>query len=189
MIDCSICGWRHTVPCGRDDCPHDAATHFATIATALDNAVANGCMEELSKMSDENIAYDLARLDAGCERLPIEIIKAGVRAWRAPQPDDQQARIYEEISEVEHWIGGMPGQKAGVPRLRGLREAAAALLARVTELEQENADHKSMRLAHHMQDKRLGIAADHLGHFHNVRADAAEARAAAAEAQLAAHAV
>ena len=27
MIECSACGWRHTVPCGRDDCPHDADTH------------------------------------------------------------------------------------------------------------------------------------------------------------------
>lgn len=26
MIDCSVCGWRHTVPCGRDDCPHDPVT-------------------------------------------------------------------------------------------------------------------------------------------------------------------
>jgi rubredoxin len=84
-IDCSVCGWRHTVPCGRDDCPHDAATHYATIARALDNAVANGCMDQLSKMSAEDIAYDLARLEADCERLPIEIIKAGVEAWLHPQ--------------------------------------------------------------------------------------------------------
>lgn len=140
LVDCSVCGWRHIVPCGRDDCPHDAATHFATIATALDNAVKNGCIEELARMSDEDIAYDLARLEAGCERLPIEILKAGVRAWRSPQPDDLRSRIYEEISEVEHWISGMPGQKAGVPRLRGLRDAAAALLTRITELEQVEPD-------------------------------------------------
>lgn len=22
-IECSACGWRHTVPCGRDDCPYE----------------------------------------------------------------------------------------------------------------------------------------------------------------------
>lgn len=22
MIECSVCGWRHTVPCGRDECPY-----------------------------------------------------------------------------------------------------------------------------------------------------------------------
>lgn len=84
MIACSVCGWRHSVPCGRDDCPHDAATHYATIAKALDNALASGCAEELSKMSADDIAYDLLRLDAGCERLDPAIVKAGVRAWLHP---------------------------------------------------------------------------------------------------------
>lgn len=93
MIECSECGWRHIVPCGRDVCPYDAATHYATIAAALDNAVANGCMAELAKMSAEDIAYDLARHDAGCERLPIDVLKAGVRAWLSPQPDDRTARL------------------------------------------------------------------------------------------------
>jgi hypothetical protein len=36
--------------------------------------------------------------------------------------------LEEEISEVEQWIGGMPGQKAGVPRLRGLRLAVIQAL-------------------------------------------------------------
>lgn len=87
MMKCEACGWRHwhTVPCERDDCPHDAAV-YATIARALDNAVANGCAEELSKMSAEDIAYDLARLDSACERIDISILKAGVRAWLHPQP-------------------------------------------------------------------------------------------------------
>ncbi len=84
---CSACdSWRHTEnPCGQDNCPYDAATLYATIAEALDNAVKNGCMEELSKMSAEDIAYDLARHDANCERMPIEILKAGVAAWQHPQ--------------------------------------------------------------------------------------------------------
>ena len=99
MIDCSVCGWRHTVPCGRDDCPHDAATHYATITRALDNAVANGCMDELSKMSVEDIAYDLARLEAGCERLPIEIIKSGVDAWLHPQSGKDAA----DLANLPHW--------------------------------------------------------------------------------------
>lgn len=86
-IECSACGWRHTVPCGREDCPHDAASHYHWIATSLDNAVANGCMAELARMSDEDIAYDLARHDAYCERLSIPILTAGVRAWRLPQAE------------------------------------------------------------------------------------------------------
>ena len=49
-----------------------------------------------------------------------------------------------------------------------------ALQARVRELEQQCEDHLSMRLAHHMQDVRLGIKADVHGHFHNERAEAAE---------------
>jgi len=90
------------VPCGRDDCPYDSATHYAAIAVALDNAVSNGCMEELSKMSDEDIAYDLARQNSGCERLPMEILKAGVRAWRSPQPDDRTERLAEIRKALKH---------------------------------------------------------------------------------------
>ena len=98
-IECSVCGWRHTVPCGRDDCPHDAATHYHYIATALDNAVANGFSEQLSRMSPEDIAYDLARLDAGCERLDIGIIVAGVRAWLHPQ----SGRDAADLASLPHW--------------------------------------------------------------------------------------
>jgi hypothetical protein len=98
-IECSACGWRHTVPCGRDDCPHDAATHYHYIATVLDNAVANGCMEQLARMSDEDIAYDLAQHDAYCgEHLGIPILVAGVRAWRLPQTE----RIYLGLT-VAQW--------------------------------------------------------------------------------------
>jgi hypothetical protein len=98
-IECSQCGWRHTVPCGRDDCPHDAATHYHYIATALDNAVANGCLEQLARMSDEDIAYDLARLDAYCERIDIPNLVAGVRAWREPQSGRDQA----DLANLPHW--------------------------------------------------------------------------------------
>lgn len=99
MIECSVCGWRHIVPCGREDCPFDAATHYHKIATALNNAVANGCIEELSKMSDEDIAYDLAQHDAGCERLDISILTAGVRAWREPQ----SGRDAKDLARLPHW--------------------------------------------------------------------------------------
>lgn len=85
MIECTVCGWRHTVPCDREDCPYDVATHYHYIATALDRAVANGGMDDLVKMSDEEVADDLARHDAYCERLGIPLITAGVQAWRSPQ--------------------------------------------------------------------------------------------------------
>jgi len=98
-IECSACGWRHTVPCGREDCPHDAATHYHYIATALDNAVANSCMDELARMSDEDIAYDLARHDAHCERLSIPVLSAGVRAWREPQ----SGRDGLDLARLPHW--------------------------------------------------------------------------------------
>jgi hypothetical protein len=96
---CCSCGWRLTVPCGRDDCPHDSATHYATIARALDNAVANGCADQLARMSAEDIAYDLARLEAGCERLPIEILTAGVKAWLLPQ----SGRDAADLAKLPHW--------------------------------------------------------------------------------------
>lgn len=54
----------------------------ARIAQSLDNAVANGCETELAGMTDRAVAYDLAQYDADCERLPIETLIAGVRAWR-----------------------------------------------------------------------------------------------------------
>lgn len=43
-------------------------------------------------------------------------------------------RVHEEIAEVEYWLAGFQRQQAGVPRLRGLREAVRAL---VRTLQQE----------------------------------------------------
>jgi hypothetical protein len=56
-------------------------------------------MEELAKMSAEEIAYDLASYDADCERLPIEILRAGVQAWLHPQPADSLLSD-EELREM-----------------------------------------------------------------------------------------
>lgn len=85
-------------------------------------------MDELAKMSDEAIAYDLACLEPACERLPIEILKAGVRAWLAPQTHRNRlpSRIEEEIQELEWWFAKLPVQQAGPPRFRGLRDAVRA---------------------------------------------------------------
>lgn len=72
-----------------------------------------------------------------------------------------------------------PTLEAGQQRTIDVLRAAADRLAEqdreVLALRQECADHKTMRLAHHVQDERLGIVADHDGHFHNQRAETAEA--------------
>jgi hypothetical protein len=47
-----------------------------------------------------------------------------------------ETRVEEEIREIEYWLKGF-GQQAGVPRLRGLREAVdAALTAERTAREE-----------------------------------------------------
>lgn len=58
-------------------------TATAVVRRALDNAVENGCADELARMSDEAVAYDLIRHDAECERLGVALVTASVRTCRA----------------------------------------------------------------------------------------------------------
>jgi hypothetical protein len=80
--------------------------------------------------------------------------------WKC-QGSKEMMRLREQVATAEK----------GIPLLASLFK----LQAENERLKNENADHQSMRLAHHVQDKRLGICADEHGHFHNVHAEQAEA--------------
>ena len=83
------------------------------IREALDNAVENGCAAELAAMSDEDVAYDLARHDAACERFSMAILVAGVRAWRgkeAPARNDPAQAVDPALSTRVAPNGGDSGQ-------------------------------------------------------------------------------
>jgi hypothetical protein len=61
MIECSNCGWRHVVPCGRDDCPHEAegATDPA-IVKPLDEHQGIGSATEISSLRAQLTASEQA---------------------------------------------------------------------------------------------------------------------------------
>lgn len=82
------CGERRYVghplpPGGRSAMPRFAAV-MNTVHAALNNAVENGCAGELARVSDRDLAYDLARFDADLEGEDIEVLTQGVRRWRGP---------------------------------------------------------------------------------------------------------
>jgi hypothetical protein len=95
-IECSVCGWRHTVPCGRDDCPHDAATNCHYISGDRLDAI----RVFYKHRPRGDVAFLLAQLDDVSQQLEV-LRPGGLFAWKSKH--DALLAIIRDI--VNQWEG------------------------------------------------------------------------------------